>query len=82
MVGENGLVGGELIARVVINLFFLMTVLCLCLCLTKGIVESRFGWLRIVATAEPASGVISWGWRHLDGGVRVQLLFIFVMAAA
>jgi hypothetical protein len=41
MVGENGWVGGELIVGVVINFFFLMIVLRLCL--TKGIVESRFG---------------------------------------
>jgi hypothetical protein len=41
MVRENGWVDGELIARVVINFFFLMIVLCLCL--TKGIIESRFG---------------------------------------
>jgi hypothetical protein len=40
MVGENGWVGGELKVRVVIN-FFLMIVLHLCL--TEGIVESRFG---------------------------------------
>jgi hypothetical protein len=32
-------VGGELIVRVVINFFFLMIVLCLCL--TKGIGECR-----------------------------------------
>jgi hypothetical protein len=38
MVGENGRVGGELIVRVVINFFFLLIVLCLCLT-TKGICE-------------------------------------------
>jgi hypothetical protein len=36
-------VGGELIVRVVINFFFLMIVMVLRLCLTKGIVKSRFG---------------------------------------
>jgi hypothetical protein len=42
MVGENGLVGGELIVRVVIDFFFFLMIV-LRLCLTKGIVESRFG---------------------------------------